>query len=485
MKRKIALILVITLSISVLAGCGPSAVKIDLDQYNYSVREDTTEPFEDAELSPQAREYLDRFMDALTAAIDDTPAEAYTFDFSDAGLLTEEEARNHLIPALVEKYGEDRIIEKTRLDAIGIWAVPMSGRIENDVKEIWISAYENPDGNTEFVIDVLREKFTLKTLRYELIQDGSLREKQSILAPNHDGREPQDPEPLIPEETSGSKTLYFGGRLYKTGIFEVPVLNSIDFVFRIEGKPVPGSGLPGGFAGGFEGVVTIDGQSFPLTLDGAGITIPIGMLENPSEYYVAFSDVGIANPQDTTKYRNVYFIKTDLSSVVGLYFINKRDTYYDWFETARISSDTFSKTVKSNNEKLTDLYTKIIVETYGDRREYNYLLAVLYNMFIGVEQNYLIKNLKQGISSISKNIRDYTDAIKDPNVSRLGQNNMYFFPDGRSMVIRLFEYDGESAIAAIDFSSKQDDGYGALYRAEYVDGEWNLITLKPSRIAQE
>ena len=50
--------------------------------------------------------------------------------------------------------------------------------------------------------------------------------------------------PLIPEVTDKAETLYFGGRLHKTGIFEVPVLDHIDFLFKIKGKPVEGSGLP-------------------------------------------------------------------------------------------------------------------------------------------------------------------------------------------------------------------------------------------------
>ena len=50
------------------------------------------------------------------------------------------------------------------------------------------------------------------------------------------------------------------------------------------------------------------------------------------------------------------------------------------------------------------------------------------------------------------------------------------------MVVRLFAYDGTTALAAIDFSSKQDDGYGGLYQAEYTDGDWKLTTLLNTRI---
>lgn len=482
MKKIIAHVLIFTLFVSVFTSCGSSANKIDLTKYNYSVREDTTAPFDDSKPSAQSLGHLEKYLDALSAAIESTPAEVYTFNFSAVEFITEEEARNFLIPALIEKYGDDRIVERTELNSIGVWAVPTSAGMENDVKEIWISAYTNPDGNFEYVIDILRDGFTLKNIRYELSDSGVLTEKQNSLAANYDGTEPGDPAVLVAEESKSSKTLYYGGRLNKTGIFELPVLNGIDFAFKLEGSPVPGDGLPGGFAGGFEGVVTIDGMSFPLTLDGAGLAIPIGMVGDPSQYYIAFSQVGIANPQDTTNYRNVYFIKKDLSSVVGLYSLSRHDTFSDWFETARITSDTFSLMTKAGNEKLTQLYSEVIVTTYGNRKEYNNTLAVLYNMFIGVEQGYLQKNLKSGISTVSKDIRNYADAINDSSISRKGENGLYFFPDGRSMVVRLFEYDGTTAVAAIDFSSKQDDGYGALYSAEYKNGKWSLTTLKNSRI---
>jgi hypothetical protein len=319
-------------------------------------------------------------------------------------------------------------------------------------------------------------------MRFVEQSNGSLSQTLNETAQNYDGTEPAAPAPLTAEETSQTKTLYFGGRLNKTGIFENPVLDSIDFSMKIDGSPVPGGSLPGGFAGGFEGVVTIDGMSFPLTLDGAGLAIPVGTVSDPSQYYIAFSNVGVANPQDTTAYRNVYFIKKDLSSAIGLYSVNKTDVYYNWFETARISSSSFSSKAKDNNEKLTALYTKVIVDTYGSRMEYNNMLAVIYNMFIDVDQSYLKKNLKTGISSVSKDIRDYAEAINDTNVARKGENGLYFFPNGRSMVVRLFSYNGTSAVAAIDFSSMQDNGYGALYKAEYKDGAWVLTTLLNSRI---
>jgi len=480
MKKLLAFALISALFVSVFAGCSSS--RIDLTKFNYSIREDATAPLDDINISPQSLEFLEHCFDALETAIGNTPAEVYTFNFSAIGSVTEDEARNYLIPALIERYGEEKIIERTRLDSIGVWAVPSSAGMENDIKEFWVSTYTNADGNTEIVIDVVRNSYTLKKLRYEVLRDGSIAEKQNNLAVNYDGTEPSDPAELVPEETKSSGTLYFGGRLNKTGIFEYPVLDGVDFVFKIQGSPVSGSGLPGGFAGGFEGKVTIDGMSFPLTLDGAGFSIPIGMVEDPSEYYIAFSDVGITNPQDPGTYKNVYFIKKDLSSVRGLYFFGKNTTFSDWFEAARITSEKFRQKAKDNNEKLTRLYTKVIVNTYGDRKEYNNTLAVLFNMFIGVEKNYLKKNLKPGISSISRDIRDYAEAIKDSSVARKGENNIYFFPNGRSMVVRLFEYDGTTAVAAIDFSSKQDDGYGALYKAEYIDGDWSLTTIVNTRI---
>jgi len=481
MKRLISLALIPIFLLLLLAGCGSnvSAIRINLNDYNFSVRDDSTPQL--GEPSPESTETLALYLDAISKAMENTPADAYTFDFSSAGFVSKEDARNYLIPALRDKYGENRIIEKSELEAVGIWAVPSDGGFKTDVKEIWIGAYNNADGNTEFVIDIRRNDFVLKTLRYVNV-NGALTEKEDKLSLNYDGREPADNPPLTAEVSDTSKTLYFGGRLHKTGIFEVPVLDSIEFLLKIEGKPVAGSGLPGGFAGGFEGTVTIDGMTFPLTLDGAGFEIPVGMVADPSMYYIAFSEVGINNPQDRTTYRNVYFIKTDLSQAVGLYSLSKYDTFCNWFETARVSSDTFTQKVEENNKKLTSLYTDIILKTYGDRKEYNNTLAVLYNMFIGVDRNYLVKNLKNGISTVSKDIRNYADAIKDEKIARKGENGLYFFPDGRSMVVRLFSYDGTRAIAAIDFSSKQDSGYGALYEAVYSNGSWVLTTLLDKRI---
>lgn len=481
MKRLISPVIVLIILFLTFAGCGGkvSAVKINVSDYNYNVREDKTPRFD--EPSAESTEVLPIYFDAVARAIEASPADAYTFDFASTGIVAGEDVRNYLIPALRSEYGDDRIIEKTELEAVGAWAFPSGEGYEADIKEIWISAYENVDKDTEFVVDIRRNGFVMKTLRYVSI-DGTLREKENKLSPNYNGKAPSDNPPLAPEASDGAKTMYFGGRLQKTGIFEMPVLNGIDFLMKIEGKPVTGSGLPGGFAGGFEGIVTIDGMSFPLTLDGAGLEIPIGLVPDPSSYYIAFSEVGISNPQDCTTYRNVYFIKTDLSRVVGLYNISKADTFSSWFETARVSSNTFSQKTEENNRKLTSLYSDIIVKTYGDRKEYNNTLAVLYNMFIGVEQNYLMKNLKSGISTVSRDIRNYADAIKDEKISRKGENGLYFFPDGRSMVVRLFEYDGTHAVAAIDFSSKQDNGYGALYEATYTDDRWVLTTLLNNRI---
>jgi hypothetical protein len=51
-------------------------------------------------------------------------------------------------------------------------------------------------------------------------------------------------------------------------------------------------------------------------------------------------------------------------------------------------------------------------------------------MFIGVEQGYLQKNLKSGISTVSKDIRNYADAINDSSISRKGEIGLYFSPDG-------------------------------------------------------
>lgn len=480
MKRLISPVIILILLLSILTGCNSdvSAVKIDLGESNYSVREDKT-----TDINPPSTvsETYKTCYKAIAMAIEDVPADCYTFDFSSAGYISEEDAHNYIIPALREEYGDHRIIEKSEMEAIGAWTWPTDNGLETDIKQIWVSAYDNVDGNLEFVIDILRDGNTLKNLSY-IEDDGVLVEKKNIFVSNYDGKEPVDLASLTPEETNKAETLFFGGGVYKTGIFEVPVLDHIDFLIKLQGKPVEGPGLPGGFAGGFEGVVTIDGVSHPLTLDGAGLEIPIGLVSDPSMYYIAFSKSSVNNPQDKTTYRNVYFIKKDLTGMVGLYTFNKHETYSDYFEVSRISSASFDRRVETNNERLTSLYSNIITKTYGDRKEYNNTLAVLYNMFTGVDQSYLVKNLSSGISTISKDIRDYADAMNDETVSRKGENGMYFFPDGRSMVVRLFSYDGTHAVAAIDFSSKQDDGYGALYEATYTDGKWTLTTLLNSRI---
>ena len=76
-----------------------------------------------------------------------------------------------MIPVLREQYGEDRIVEKSELEAVGAWTKPTENGFETDIKEIWISSYENVDGDIEFVIDILRNNFTLRSLSY--IEDGS------------------------------------------------------------------------------------------------------------------------------------------------------------------------------------------------------------------------------------------------------------------------------------------------------------------------
>ena len=129
--------------------------------------------------------------------------------------------------------------------------------------------------------------------------------------------------------------MYFSGSLNKTGFLEYPVLGSIEMDLKISGKPVPGDAF-GGFAGGFQGTVTLDGQTFALTLDGAGMEIPTGLLGDPSDYYIAFSESGITNIQDTASYRNVYFIRVDFKEVIGLYNKFANQMVCTWFQLARV-----------------------------------------------------------------------------------------------------------------------------------------------------
>jgi hypothetical protein len=46
------------------------------------------------------------------------PPRSLTFNFSAVEFITEEEARNFLITALIEKYGDDRIVERTELNSL-------------------------------------------------------------------------------------------------------------------------------------------------------------------------------------------------------------------------------------------------------------------------------------------------------------------------------------------------------------------------------
>ncbi len=485
MRRIISALLVAVLAATLLAGCNNtvSPVKLDMDNPNYTLRKSSIPPLDSsATYSNEAKEYLEKYTDVLILATKDSPADVHVFSFEGIDFVTSEESRNYVVPALSAELGEDRVVDVADLETVGIWAVPQGNSFENDLKEYWINAFENADGELEFVVDVSRNDQPLRTLRYTESANGSYTMKSDVLAQAYDGIDPVDAPTLEPGETTASKDLYFSGRLNKTGIFELPVLGGTNISMKISGSPVAGE-LPGGFAGSFEGVVTIDGVSLPLTLNGQGVEIPTGMVQTPSDYYIAFSQVSIANPQDKTPYMNIYFIKKDLSYVCGLSSFYKNLTYADWFETARVSADTFKSNVKTDNEKLTSLYSTVILNTYGDRKEYNNMVAVLYNMFLGVEQNYLRTNMTKQISNISKDIRNYSEAMNDSSVSRLGENGFYFFPDGRSMVVRLLSYDGVTAVAAIDFSSMVDNGYGGLYKAEYTsDGHWTLTTLQNTRI---
>jgi hypothetical protein len=486
MKRRISLSLAVVLIFSLLQGCnlGGGGEKIDLNEAKYSIREprDLTAT---TNLSDKQRTALDGCVDAILISMGAVPSDAYTFDFSvlSAALgLTEGDCEGYLLPKLEEK-SQSTMVTKGLLYSAGAWAVPVSDGFEDDIKCLWANVYENPDGNDEYVIDVSRNGLELYSLRY-IEKNGVITEKQNNMAVRFDGVDPADKEQLVPEETGTASNMYFSGRLYRTGIFESPVLEPASLNLTLSGKPVDGE-VPGGFAGMFEGTITIDGYAMSLTTDGVGMNVPVGMIENPADYYIAFSKVATANPQDKTGYRNVYFIKKDLSSICGLYMAYKNiPEINDWFEFARVTKASYDAQVKENNEKITKLYSQTALKAYGNRKEYNYALAVIYNMMIGVDKNYLEKNMKTQIADISKDIRDYSSAIQDGNLVRLGENGYYFFPDSRSMVVRLFSYDGENAIVAIDFSTKQDDGYGGLYRAVYTeDGSWRFEVLKDTRIS--
>lgn len=483
MNRFLSFLLIAIFGLSILSGCSDvPAVKIDLTDPHYSVREDSTEPVPSSiTLSAEERETFDGYLDALTKAIEQVPAQIYVINFSGVSTGGEEKVRGYLLPLLRASFGEGQILERSQIDMLGVWAVPEGTTYLTDIQELWFSSYENTDHQLEYVLDFSRNGQPLRTVRFVKTQNGALTLKENTLFPNYDGKVPAYNVSASVEAVSLSKPAYYKGQINKTGIFEQPVLDGIEFTLKLEGTPVGGS-VPGGFAGAFEGTVTIDGQSFPLTLDGSNLDIPTGLIPTPSDYYIAFSEVGIANAQDSTIYRNVYFIKTDLSRVVGLYAYHKGATISDWFETACVTKETFDHTVQTNNLRLTTMYSDIILQTYGNRKEYNSTLAVLYNMFIGVEQHYLKANLKKAIAPISKDIRDYEEALKDSSLARLGKNGYYFFPNGRSMVVRLLAYQKTTAIAAIDFSSKLDDGYGGLYRAEYSDGHWSLTALQQTRI---
>ena len=153
----------------------------------------------------------------------------------------------------------------------------------------------------------------------------------------------------------------------------------------------------------------------------------------------------------------------------------------------RVTKANYDSETNLNNTALTALYAAVMSDAHGSKKEYNNTLAILYNMMMGVEQSYLKKNLPAAISGLSADIRDYSECYTDETIARLGENGFWFFPDGRSTVTRLYEYgtDGSgerTAIVAVDFSTKQDNGYGGLYRGTWNGTKWTLETLKDSRI---
>ncbi len=487
LKKIAAFVLAGVLLLSALGGCtsgGPE--KIDLASANYTVRAAGTGKLSPAERyggASDAKLVDAEFLEIIAAAANEIDAEAYEIDLSGTrGEFDDVEAAAEYAGSFLESKGKPAIL-RSELESNGIWgalnAEGSGSRLVDNIQTLWCNRFENLDGEIEYVIDVSRNEKPLRTLRYRY--EGGAKLLSSDILSNYDGREPGDTETHTPQETGSASTMYFQGDLHRTGIFEVPVLRTVEFLFSMSAKPVEGE-VPGGFAGMLEGTVTMDGVTISLTADGNGIPVPLGLVDDPSQYYIGFSRCPTNNPQDTTGYRNVFFVRTDFSEVVGLYMTYRSAKLSEWFSCARVTKSSYDGTVAKNNEALTALYAAIMNKAYGSKKEYNNTLAILYNMMIGVEQSYLKKNLPAAISNLSSDIRDYSECYTDETVARLGENDFWFFPDGRSTVCRIYEYDGQTAIAAVDFSTKQDNGYGGLYRGSWDGSRWSLEILKDGRI---
>lgn len=473
------------------SGCtagGTEVEKIDLENAFYSVRGAGARTLDANKLygAQDDAALVDAgFLDVLSDVIGRVAATAYVIDFTGTrGEFDDAVAASEYAESYFETTGEADVILQSELEANGIWGALVDGELIDDIKTLWINRYENLDGQMEYVIDVSRNSQPLRTLRYIYNEgDAAPALTTDSLAINYDGREPAISATGEPAATGEASTMYFRGNLYRTGIYEQPVLGGVDFLLSISANPVEGE-CPGDFAGMLEGTVTIDGVAMSFTTNGNDIPVPLGIVDDPSEWYIGIARISTNNPQDTTGYRNIFYVRTDFSEVVGLYSTYRSATFSEWFSLVRIDKSEYDGAVSENNKKLTDLYSGIMVDAYGDKKEYNNTLAVLYNMFFGVDHGYLKENLKKGISSISTDIRDYVECYMDESVARLGENDLWFFPDGRSTVIRLYEYDGTTAIAAVDFSTKQDDGYGGLYKGVYDEssGQWTLERLTEGRI---
>jgi len=482
MKRIIALLLTFATLASLLSGCGVKAEKIDFDDAYYKIRTSSDERSlgVETDIDPDAIPALEMYENVLREAIKNMPATAYVLQLTNAMWVDEYEARVYLDNALAEN---NWIIDIYDFTLNGIWGVRTEdGSFMTDLLMLFVSVEDEPDTEEATVyVYGYRLGNEMYSMSFTVNKDNMAVINSAFRIGTYNRELPYaGPETLTAETEGKASTMYFSGSLNKTGFLEYPVLGSIEMDLKISGKPVPGDAF-GGFAGGFQGTVTLDGQTFPLTLDGAGMEIPTGLLGDPSDYYIAFSESGITNIQDTASYRNVYFIRVDFKEVIGLYNKFANQMVCTWFQLARVEKSTYKDSIKENNEKLSALYSDIIVQTYGNRMEYNNMLAVLYNMFTGVELKYLKKNLK--ISKVSGNIVDYNDVIFDTSIASTSLNDTYFIPDSRTVAERLFQYDGTTAIVAVDFSElSSDGGYGGLYQAVYENGQWQLTVLKDRRI---
>ena len=484
LKKIAAFVLAGTLLLGGLAGCtsGDGSEKINLANANYTVREAGAGKLSEAERyggASDAKLVDGEFLEVIAAAAGEIDAEAYEIDFSGTrGEFDDVDAAAEYAGSYLEAQGKQAIL-RSELESNGIWGALTEGSLVDNIQTLWCNRFENLDGETEYVVDVSRNEKPLRTLRYRY--EGGAKLLSNDLSSNYDGRQPEDTEARVPQETGNAASMYFQGGLHRTGIFEAPVLRTVEFLFSMSARAVEGE-VPGGFAGMLEGSVTIDGVTSHFTADGNGIPVPLGMVDDPSQYYIGITRCPTNNPQDNTGYRNIFFVRTDFSEVVGLYMTYKSAELSEWFDCVRVKKADFDSETAKNNAALTALYAAVMNDAHGSKKEYNNTLAILYNMMIGVDQSYLRKNLPSAIANLSSDIRDYSECYTDETVARLGENGFWFFPDGRSTVTRLYEYDGETAIVAVDFSTKQDNGYGGLYRGTWDGSRWTLETLKDGRI---